>query len=382
MSSIEEHTVADDTREDAYEDTREDACGDTCEGCSCEEDAIAGRVGVTVEGEPDEVDALTRGLLGSFSRFIETGDDEDENDGHDETHVDVDEAEPTAESSAADHQSAEPAGLPREERPEGAALDEALGRVESAMAALVSAVPSLEERLTGVEAQVQAGVGIGDGVPEGVDRNAVAGRLKDRLADVDRECKRLASVPIERIEARVASAERSLGRLIERAETVLGACEAQREAAEGVADRLTELAAALEPWTELLDLRENEDGMPKPLAALLRIAGAELSREMAGVRGSLEQFAGVLDLSGTEPEIEQIEATNGGGVQEGDIVAPQGPGEDGSRKRSRRKNGKSRAVRVKGADAETPRRGASDRRLSAEARLRARSRAEGRPPRR
>lgn len=366
MSSIDQHTDI------------EDQCDGACERCRCEEEAIAGRVGVTVEGESDDVDVLTRGLLSSFSQFIATGEDdelEDESDG--------DATEPTAESSAADHHSAEPVGLPREERPEGAALEEALGRVESAMSALVSAVPSLEERLTGVEAQVLAGVGIGDGVPEGIDRDAVAEKLRDQLAGVDRECKRLASVPIERIEARVASAERSLGRLIERAEAVLGACEAEREAAEGLADRLTELATALEPWTELLDLRESQDGMPKPMAALLRIAGAELSREMAGVRGSIERFAGVLDLTGAEVETEETADPDAGeGVQEGDIVAPQGPGEDGSRKRGRRKNGKSRAVRVKGADAETPRRGASDRRLSAEARLRARSRAEGRPPRR
>lgn len=371
MSSIDEHTAI------------EDQCDGACEGCPCEDEAIAGRVGVAVEGESEEVDVLTRGLLSSFSRFIATGEDnelEDELDGQT--------IESTAESSAADHRSALPAGLPREERPEGAALDEALGRVESAMAALVSAVPSLEERLTGVEAQVQAGIDASDGVPEGIDRDAVAGKLRDQLAGVDRECKRLASVPIERIEARVASAERSLGRLIERAETVLGACEAEREAAEGVADRLTELATALEPWTELLDLRESEDGMPKPLAALLRIAGAELSREMAGVRGSLQQFAGVLDLTRTEPRTPQTEgdettdADSGDGVQEGDTVAPQQPGEDDSRKRSRRKNGAKRAVRAKGAEAETPRRGASERRLSAEARLRARSRAEGRPPRR
>ncbi len=374
MSSIDEHT------------TIEDPCDGACEGCRCEDEAIAGRVGVTVEGESEEVDVLTRGLLSSFSRFIATGEDQLE----DELDIDAIETscESTAESSAADHPTAVPAGLPREERPEGAALDEALGRVESAMAALVSAVPSLEERLTGVEAQVQAGVDGGDGVPEGIDRDAVAGKLKDQLASVDRECKRLASVPIERIEARVASAERSLGRLIERAETVLGACEAEREAAEGVADRLTQLATALEPWTELLDLRESEEGMPKPLAALLRIAGAELSREMAGVRGSLQQFAGVLDLTRTEPPTPQTQgdetadAELGDGVQEGETVAPQQPGEDDSRKRSRRKSGKKRAVRAKGAEAETPRRGASERRLSAEARLRARSRAEGRPPRR
>ncbi len=367
MSRIEEIRHAD------------DQCQDACEGCQCKDDAIAGRVGVTVEGESGdiepggiepEVDALTRGLLGSFSRFIESGEDQPTDD---------EASNATAKSSASDHHSASSAGSPREERPEGAALDEALGRVESAMAALVSAVPSLEERLACVETTI----GAGDGVPEGIDRDAVAGRLKDQLAQVDRECKRLASVPIERLEARVASAERSLGGLIERAEAVLGACEQERHAAEGVADRLTELATALEPWTELLDLRESEDGMPRPLAALLRIAGAELSREMAGVRGSLERFAGVLDLTGAELETEQTaDADAGDGAQEGDTVAPQEPGEDDSRKRSRRKNGKSRAVRAKGAEAEAPRRGASERRLSAEARLRARSRAEGRPPRR
>lgn len=368
MSSIEDNSVVRDTCQHPQHPL----------DASDAPDASAGRqAGAPSEVVPSEVDALTRGLLGSFTGFIQRG------------------AARTAETSAANHQpSAHPAGSPREERPEGAALDEALGRVEAAMAALVRAVPTLEERLTGVEARVQSHTC--DGVPEGVDRDAVADGLKDRLASVERECRRLASVPIERIETRVATAERSLGSLVERAEAVLGECEAQRRAAEEATERLATLATALEPWAELLDLRESENGMPRPMAALLRIAGAELSREMAGVRGSLERFAGVLDLTpAADNPAESTENTGDGSTREagagtsavaapmeGETVAPEQPGEDGSPRRNRRKNGKPRAVRAKGGQAETPRRGASERKLSAEARLRARSRAEGRPPRR
>lgn len=340
------------TRIDQIGATRE-RCDGACGG-GCEPKATG--VGLTIAGgagEEAQVDILTRGLLGSFARFIATGEEED-----------------VAETTEA-------AEAPQ---PHDPALDEALGRVERAMTALVSAMPNLEERLAGVEARVDGALDLG----EGVDRDAVATGLKDRLAHIERECQRLASVPIERIETRVAAAERSLGSLVERAEAAVDECARQRDAAERAAERLSSLAGALSPWVELLDLRESEDGLPKPMSSLLRVAGAELAREMACVRGSLDRFAGVLELPEAErgwPEIgvgRSVEGTPGEGV----VVAPQEPSEENPRRDDRGKNGKAKAVRAKGSDAEAPRRGASDKRLTAAARLRARSRAEGRPPRR
>ncbi len=329
-------------QDNVMRDECQGACGDACVRC---EPKVRG---LTLAGGSDDVDILTRGLLGNFASFIATD-----------------------ETSASDRAPTGGENEPEnEERPRDGALDEALGRVEAAMAALVSAVPSLEERLAGVEARVEEAFEVEGGV--GVDRDAVATSLKDRLAGIERECQRLASVPIERIETRVASAERSLGALVERAEAAVRECASQREAAERAAERLSSLAEALAPWIELLDLRESEGGLPKPMSALLRVAGTELAREMAGVRGSLERFAGVLELPEAQP-MPCVEGLPG----EGEIVAPQEPSEDNPRK-----NRKPKAVRAKGSEAEAPRRGASDTRLTAAARLRARSRAEGRPPRR
>lgn len=326
-------------------------CEGRCDECACSEHDN-GVVDATIDGEAEEVDMLTRGLLGSFARFIATGEDKDE-----ESQAAYAEPEPDPEANTE--------------------LGDALGRVERAMTALVEAMPSLEERLSDMEARVEDWGG--SEVADGIDREEVALGLRDRLAGVERECKRLASVPIERMEARVAAAERSLGALVERAEAAVVECAAQREAAEAAVEQLSTLAAALAPWVELLELRECEGGMPKPMSALLRVAGAELAREMAGVRGSLERFAGVLELPEVEPS-----PMEGGAPQdvqglpgEGAIVAPEEPSEERPRKRPGKK-----AVRAKGSEAEAPRRGASDRRLSSEAKLRARSRAEGRPPRR
>lgn len=338
-----------------HNDIDQDGRG-ACGGCEPKDAPVR----LSIAGEPSEADALTRGLLGSFARFIENGSDSPAHSG-------------TGELSVADQ------GLPDDqhehecaERPEGAALDEALGRVEAAMAALISAVPTLEERIAALEAPA---------LPAGVDRDGVAAGLKDRLAGVERECQRLASVPIERVEARVASAERSLGSLVERAEAAVAQCAQQREACERVAERLEALAGALDPWRELLDLRETEGGLPKPMSSLLRVAGAELAREMLQVRGSLDRFAGVLEIPGEQESPKEepgtcVEHAPG----KGDVVAPVDPSEERPRKGGKGKKG--RAVRATGADAEAPRRSASDTRLTAAARLRARSRAEGRPPRR
>lgn len=330
-------------------------CEGVCGECDCTEPED-GEVGVAIDGDPEEVDILTRGLLGNFARFIATGED--------------------GEAEAVDD---EPECTETQPDP---AIDDALGRVEQAMTALVSAMPSLEERLTDMEERVEDWGG--SEVAAGLDRDEVALGLRDRLAGVERECKRLASVPIERIEMRVASAERSLGSLVERAEAAVQECASQREAAESAVEQLSSLAGALAPWVELLELRESEGGMPKPMSTLLRVAGAELAREMAGVRGSLERFAGVLELPGAEPAAREVETPTIPDVEglpgEGDIVSPEEPSEGRPRKNGRGK--KPKAVRAKGSEAETPRRGASEKRLSAEARLRARSRAEGRPPRR
>lgn len=329
-------------------------CEGVCGECDCAEPED-GEVGVTIDGDPEEVDILTRGLLGNFAKFIATGGD--------------DEAEDEPEDT---------------EPPHDPAMDDALGRVERAMTALVEAMPSLEERLSDMEDRVEDWGG--SEVAAGLDRDEVALGLRDRLAGVERECKRLASVPIERIEMRVASAERSLGSLVERAEAAVLECASQREAAESAVEQLSSLAGALAPWVELLELRESEGGLPKPMSTLLRVAGAELAREMAGVRGSLERFAGVLELPGAEPAAQEVETPTIPDVEglpgEGDIVAPEEPSERRPRKNGRGRNGKSKAVRAKGSEAEAPRRGASEKRLSAEARLRARTRAEGRPPRR
>lgn len=325
-------------------------CEGRCDECDCSEPEDAG-VGATIDGDSEEVDILTRGLLGNFAKFIATGEESEPED--------------------------EPEGT--EPRPDPA-MDDALGRVEQAMTALATAMPSLEERLTDMEERVEDWGG--SEVAAGVDRDEVALGLRDRLAGVERECKRLASVPIERMEARVASAERSLGSLVERAEEAVRECASQREAAEAAVEQLSTLATALAPWVELLELRESEGGMPKPMSALLRVAGAELAREMSGVRGSLERFAGVLELPEVEPESLETAPTQDvqGLPGEGGVVAPEEPSEGRPRKNGRGK--KPKAVRAKGSDAEAPRRGASDKRLSAESRLRARSRAEGRPPRR
>ncbi len=366
------------TRIDAEHELRI-GCEGRCDECDCQQPEERPEVhapeeqaaGLTNGGEPDGADILTRGLLGSFARFIATGEDTEE-----DTDERLAETSVSIRPPLGDHKEHE-----NEERPTDPALDEALGRVEAAMGALVSAMPSLDERLSDMEARVERW-GSSE-VADGVDRDEVAVGLRDRLASVERECNRLASVPIERMETRVAAAERSLGMLVERAETALVQCASEREAAEQAIERLTVLAEALTPWVELLELRESEDGLPKPMSALLRTAGAELAREMAGVRGSLERFAGVLEL----PEVESapVEGEPTQDVQglpgKGAIVAPEEPSERRPRKRSD-KNGKSKAVRAKGSEAEAPRRGASDRRLSAEAKLRARSRAEGRPPRR
>lgn len=329
-------------------------CEGVCGECDCTEPED-GEVGVAIDGDPEEVDILTRGLLGNFARFIATGED-----GEAEAEAEPEDTEPQHDP----------------------AMDDALGRVEAAMTALVSAMPSLEERLTDMEERVEDWGG--SEVAAGLDRDEVALGLRDRLAGVERECKRLASVPIERIEMRVASAERSLGSLVERAEAAVLECASQREAAESAVEQLSSLAGALAPWVELLELRESEGGMPKPMSTLLRVAGAELAREMAGVRGSLERFAGVLELPGAEPAAREVETPTIPDVEglpgEGDIVSPEEPSEGRPRKNGRGK--KPKAVRAKGSEAEAPRRGASEKRLSAEARLRARSRAEGRPPRR
>jgi hypothetical protein len=358
-----------------HNDFERDGCEGACGGCEPKPVtlSIAGASSTTESDAGGQADALTRGLLGSFARFIETG-----------AEPDRESVDGTGESSVARR------GLPNDqnghgcaERPEGAALDEALGRVEAAMAALVSAVPTLEGRITALESS-----GVAGGPPAGIDRDGVALGLKDRLAGVERECQRLASVPIERIETRVASAERSLGALVERAETAVARCAEQHEACERVAERLEALAGALDPWRELLDLRETEGGMPRPMSALLRVAGAELAREMLQMRGSLDRFAGVLEIPGVRPADEpdvNADSCQGPGPSverapgKGDVVAPHEPSEEGPRQRGK---GKPKAVRAKGGDAEAPRRGASEARLSAAARLRARSRAEGRPPRR
>jgi hypothetical protein len=354
------------TRIDAEHELRI-GCQGRCDECDCQDpdQSPQGQAAeLHVDGNDEEVDILTRGLLGSFARFIATGEEGSEGS-MDETSVSI-------RPPAGDHQEYQDEGRPHDE-----ALYQALGRVEAAMGALVSAMPNLQERLADMESRVENWSG--SEVASGVDRDGVATSLRDRLAGVERECNRLASVPIERMEARVEAAERSLGSLVERAEAAVNECASQRESAERAIERLTVLASALSPWVELLELRESEDGLPKPMSALLRVAGAELAREMSGVRGSLERFAGVLEL----PEIEPS-PMEGGAPQdvqglpgEGAIVAPEEPSEE----RPRKKPGK-KAVRAKGSEAEAPRRGASEKRLSAEAKLRARSRAEGRPPRR
>lgn len=359
MSRIDQQSVTDSHK------PCQGACDKDCGRCEGAGLRLAG----AMQEDTSEVDILTRGLLGNFKSFITTG-----------------------EASASHRpQSEHPTEPDVQEEPTSEALDEALGRIEAAMAALASSVPNLEERLAGVEARVDDFCDIewvedgSDADPHsdaGVDREAVATSLKDRLAMVERECERLASVPIERVETRVCAAERTLGGLVERAEAAVKACVSEREAAERAAERLETLAGALAPWVELLELRETEDGLPKPLSGLLKAASAELAREMAGVRGSLERFAGVLEIPASPDVCEaQPQETTEFGPKEGGIVTPQEPDEGGSRQRGR-KNGKPRAVKAKGADAEAPRRGASESRLSAAARLRARSRAEGRPPRR
>ena len=337
------------------------ACGQDCGRC----EGSNLRLADAFQEDTSEVDILTRGLIGSFKSFISAG-----------------------ETSASDAPAAEDlGGADLQEGHASEGFDEALGRIEAAMLALASSMPGIEERLAGVEARVEEFHDVewidGDSVDrESVDRDAVATSLKDRLAMVERECERLASVPIERVEARVSAAERALGGLVERAEAAVRACVSEREAAERATARLEGLAEALAPWVELLELRETEDGLPKPMSTLLRAAGAELAREMAGVRGSLERFAGVLDLP-AGPAAEPTRKPQDAETEplEEKVVTPKEPDGDRSRKRGRRGN-TSRAVKAKGGEAEAPRRGASDSRLSAAARLRARSRAEGRPPRR
>lgn len=353
------------------EDACRGACGRDCGACGralrltaeATDQADADETDA-LDPEGEEVDVLTRGLLGSFARFIAEGDHEHETES--ELVETLDEAP-------------EPSGDASSTAPSSADMDDALDRIEQALEMLAAAMPSLEERLSGVERRIDEGAS-GQGLD--ADQEPVARGLKDRLASVQRECDRLASVPIERVEARVSSAERTLGSLIERAESTATALVAEREATEHAAERLSTLVEALAPWRELLELRDTEDGLPKPIGGLIRMASGQLGREMAAVRGNLDQLARVLELPESErhhPLCPDEACTED---SEEDVVTPQRPDGDDQRKPRRRKNGKSRAIKAKGADAESPRRSASDSRLSAAARLRARSRAEGRPPRR
>jgi len=381
MTRIDEHTQ--------IEDACTGGCGGECGACSSELRLAADDLEAQAtpqeqtmldpDGDGDDMDVLTRGLLGSFARFIADGDD-DEGEEHETEEVDsLDQAPEVLDQDPA-------ASLDSDSAIDHASMDDAMNRVELALHALAGAMPSLEERLTDVEQRVDAGLEA-ERVEAGEtevrpDREDVATSLKDRLESVQRECDRLASVPIERVEARVEIAERTLGTLIERAESVAQTVAREREAAEHAADQLRGLIEALTPWSELLDLRETENGLPKPLSGLIRMAGGQLGREMASVRCNLDELARTLDLPDSrtdEPatsDVARIEEL------EEQVVAPQSPDEDGKRKPRRRKNGKARAVKAKGADAESPRRSASENRLTAAARLRARSRAEGRPPRR
>lgn len=329
-------------------------CGRDCEHCRGE-----------VEPGPDEGDLLTRGLLDSFSSFIATGGPQ-RHDGDDDQEF---------------------PGVT--DTPQASAMDMALGRMEAALGALASAMPELASRLSSVEARVDEVESVewvqADPQETDVldaDRDALAGSLKDKLSTIRRECDRLSDGPIERVEARVDAAERTLGALVERAEAAARACEAERRAAEGACDRLESLATALSPWVELLELRQTEDGLPKPMAALLRLAGQAMAHELSSVRGSMDRVAAV--LGATEPEA--APAGEAAGVlaapDTAQVERPMDPSEPDGHKPERRKGRPARAVRAKGADAETPRRTASQKRLAAEARLRARTRAEGRPPRR
>ncbi|MEQ8844517.1 MAG: hypothetical protein RIB58_06655 [Phycisphaerales bacterium] len=364
MSMIDDHNE--------LASTPEQACGGACgERCTRCQGASSHDTEHDTEHREDDVDVLTRGLLGSFTRFIAQGDDED-------VCEEVEDAEPTPAATRPESIDAIPT--------QSQDMDDALGRIEQAMAALATAMPGLEDRLASLEERVEDGYEIEwveDDTSENHDRDAVASSLKDRLAGVQRECDRLASVPIERIETRVAAAERTLGALVERAEAVGRSIAQEREAAERAAERLEALASSLAPWVELLELRESEDGMPRPLAALLRTAGASLAREMSATRESLERFAGVLELPQTQaPQPGQPAEPMTIKPTEEEVVAPNTPDDEDKKGRGRRAKGKRSAVRAKGADAESPRRGASQSRLTAAAKLRARSRAEGRPPRR
>ena len=337
------------------------ASTDCARGCGGD----CGRCRGEVEPGPDEADLLTRGLLDSFSSFIATGEPK-RHDGDDEPQDQV-----------------------SFENPQASAMDMALGRMEAALDALASAMPELASRLSSVEARVDEVESIEWVEPEvsldaagAIDRVAVADSLKDRLNAVRRECDRLSNVPSERIETRVAAAEESLGSLVERAEAAARVCQAERRAAESVCERLETLASALTPWVELLEFRETEDGLPRPMAALLRLAGEALVREVSCVRVNMDRVAGVLGLAQAAcPPASDM----GTEILSPDVVQVEGPMEfhESDADQPERKRGRpARAVRSKGADAETPRRASSQKRLAAEARLRARTRVEGRPPRR
>lgn len=346
----------------AFEHDAQADCNDRCGG-DC------GRCGGALEPREEGSDLLTRGLLDRFSTFIARG-------------------EPQADG---DRDEAPADGV------ETSAMDEALARMESALGSLAAVVPDLALRLSSVEARVEevesiewieaddaeaASPKASDSDPD-ADPDAVADSLKDRLEAVRRECDRLASVPIERVEARVNVAERTLGSLVERAEAAARACEAERRAAEGVCDRLESLATALTPWVELLELRETVDGLPKPMAAMLRLAGDALVREVSSVRGCMDRVAGVLGLpESTDGALPVALPTVSPAPDVSQVEGPMDPMEPEGRGNERPKGRPARAVRAKGADAETPRRTATQKRLAAEAQLRARTRAEGRPPRR
>ncbi len=383
-------------------------CGGECDACQghhglslardVDDEPLDLDINADETGDAEEMDALTRGLLGSFARFI-ADDDEAEVENRDERETEASVEVEIAQEPIADHDLDEqglfglmPKTTAAESEDDPDSIDGALDRVEQAMAALASTIPTLEHRLCTVEERVDEACDVewvdgGSTIEDASDRDTVAMSLKDRLASIEQECNRLASVPIERVEARVATAENTLGALIEHAESAAATFAEERASAERAAGQLAELVEALAPWVELLELRDTEDGLPKPLQGLIKIAGTQLGREIASVRENLERLSSVLEIPETtaaervaEADITTQEIATP--AVEEEFVRPESPGENGEGKPRRRKNDKRRGVKARSAEAESPRRAAGQSRLSAAARLRARSRAEGRPPRR
>ncbi len=285
------------------------SCGGGCHACRSESDMADSDVdpGET-PAESDSMDALTRGLLGNFSRFIADSDDEQVT-GSEEALPERERFQPGLfgpmpveyTDHREEHDLEADLGLIPITNDDPRSMDDAMDRVEQAMEALASAIPTLEHRLSSVEDRVDESHEIewvhdSPAIDEDEDREAVATSLKDRLASIEQECNRLASVPIERVEAQVENAERSLGALIERAEAAATAFAEERAAAEHAASHLAQLVDALAPWAELLELRETQAGLPKPLRGLIELAGTQLGHEMASVRENLERLSGVLEI--------------------------------------------------------------------------------------